>query len=227
MLTASTSALVLLLVSACADDQQASEADPSADPDTGSSPDADPDSDSGADSAEEEEEDEESAEPIPASADGPAQNWPEPELPDEIYEETEEGAEALLHYWWEVLNHARITGDTDLLEQFSTEGCVQGAHELDLTRDLFDVERGWWGGESAEVRRPFTRLEEDGFALSVFELYETAFDVYLAGEHEVSVDDALTGITWIAHHAYLDGSWIVDELYVLNPEQVEDWENAE
>ncbi|WP_341805156.1 DUF6318 family protein [Nesterenkonia salmonea] len=58
-------------------------------------------------------------EPIPASAAGPAQNWPEPEISEEIYEETEEGAEALLHYWWEVLNHARITGDTDLIEQFS------------------------------------------------------------------------------------------------------------
>ncbi|WP_258934970.1 DUF6318 family protein [Nesterenkonia pannonica] len=120
MLTASTSALVLLLVSSCGDDQQAYEADPSAEPDTGSSPDADPDSDSGADSAdeEEEEEDEESGEPIPASADGPAQNWPEPEIPDGIYEETEEGAEALLHYWWEVLNHARITGRRASLRRF-------------------------------------------------------------------------------------------------------------
>src|SRR5690625_5138289 len=35
-------------------------------------------------------------EPIPASSEGPAQNWPEPEIPEEIYEPTEEGAEALI-----------------------------------------------------------------------------------------------------------------------------------
>src|SRR5699024_1721314 len=31
------------------------------------------------------------AEPVPASSEGPAENWPEPDIPEEIYEPTEEG----------------------------------------------------------------------------------------------------------------------------------------
>src|SRR5699024_12344017 len=38
---------------------------------------------------------------IPASAEGPAQNVPEPNLPAVATENTEEGAKATLEYFWE------------------------------------------------------------------------------------------------------------------------------
>src|SRR5699024_7528270 len=52
---------------------------------------------------------------IPASADGPAQNVPEPNLPAVATENTEEGAKATLEYFWEAEAYASLTGETDAM----------------------------------------------------------------------------------------------------------------
>ncbi|WP_460682110.1 DUF6318 family protein [Nesterenkonia populi] len=216
MLTASTSALTFLLLTACGGEAETSEAS-SAEPDADTS--EAPQRDSGA-----EEEDEDSA-PIPASSDGPAQNWPEPEIPEEIYEETEGGAEAALYYWWEALDYSRATGDTELLADVSSEECLACDRQIERVSHLFDEQEGWWVSEPIEVRDSFTRLDDEHRASSVFILREGEFDVYLDGQYDGSSGESRGEVTWRALHVFRDGAWEVDELYVLNPDQLKDSED--
>lgn len=60
---------------------------------------------------------------VPASADGPAQNVPEPRLPAVATENTEEGAQAALEYFWEAAQYVRLTGETKPLAQISSKDC--------------------------------------------------------------------------------------------------------
>ncbi|MFD6814127.1 DUF6318 family protein [Enteractinococcus coprophilus] len=75
----------------------------------------------------------ETAEYVPASADGPAQNVPEPQLPISATEKSEAGAEATLKYFWEAIDYGRLTGDTTYAGLVSSESC-------DLCSDLIS---GW------------------------------------------------------------------------------------
>ncbi|WP_147105147.1 DUF6318 family protein [Nesterenkonia populi] len=218
MLTASTSALTFLLLTACGGEAETSEAASSAEPDADTS--EAPQRDSGA-----EEEDEDSA-PIPASSDGPAQNWPEPEIPEEIYEETEGGAEALLYYWWEVLNYARNTGDTDLLEQFSSGECIYCQHEVDLTRELYDEENGWWVNEAPAINNTYSRLEDDGESFYIFTLDSKPFELYIDGEHDYTADDPHTDVGWTGWGEFNGEHWVTSELQIVDPEQVGEQEES-
>ncbi|WFP16262.1 DUF6318 family protein [Citricoccus muralis] len=60
---------------------------------------------------------------IPASADGPAQNVPVPALPDAAREQTPEGAEATLEYWWDAMEYLYLTGDPEQLMAASEADC--------------------------------------------------------------------------------------------------------
>src|SRR5690625_65963 len=65
----------------------------------------------------------ESTEFVPASEDGPAQNVPEPRLPAVTTEDTVEGAEAALRYFWEAETYASLTGDSDPMLVISSDEC--------------------------------------------------------------------------------------------------------
>jgi hypothetical protein len=60
----------------------------------------------------------------PADASGRAQNVPVPVLPEVGKTETKEGLEAFVRYWYEALNYAFETGDTESLEDISGPNCV-------------------------------------------------------------------------------------------------------
>src|SRR5699024_9595605 len=60
---------------------------------------------------------------IPASAEGPAQNVREPNLPAVATENTEEGAKATLEYFWEAEAYASLTGETDAMALIATQRC--------------------------------------------------------------------------------------------------------
>src|SRR5699024_2516051 len=90
-----------------------------------------------------------SAEYIPASADGPAQNVPEPNLPAVATENTEEGAEATLKYFWEAFDYARLTGETDPLQLVSSDDCHFCKSFFDDWTEAY--EDGHWAATYGEV----------------------------------------------------------------------------
>ncbi|GAA2043246.1 hypothetical protein GCM10009720_25070 [Yaniella flava] len=123
--------------------------------------------------------DTESLEYVPASADGPAQNVPEPNLPAVATENSEEGAEATLEYFWETEEYARLTGDTEPLALVSSEDCefcfesIQGwEHSYgegewvvlqgELQIEITEVQLGDDEERSQPVAHVFFELDEPG-----------------------------------------------------------------
>lgn len=80
---------------------------------------------------------------IPASADGPAQNVPVPELPDAAREQTPEGAEATLEYWWDALDYLYLTNDPAPLLKISGTDCVMCKHFQEVVPEALSEDR-WY-----------------------------------------------------------------------------------
>lgn len=114
---------------------------------------------------------------IPASEDGPAQNVPEPRLPAVATENSEEGAQAALEYFWEAEQYARLSGVTDPLEIVSAKQCefceesIQGwpasfeegiwsVTNKELAVDIEDVRVADSDDEAQSVGHVFFRLQE-------------------------------------------------------------------
>lgn len=120
--------------------------------------------------------------PIPASSDGPAQNWPVPEPPEEIYEPTEEGAEALIQYFYEARHYARTSGDTEPLEEVSVEECALCEAEIEIVVELFSRD-GWYVSDKDELVNWRLRMESDVSATGVYALQEASFQTFMEMEY--------------------------------------------
>ena len=119
--------------------------------------------------------------PVPASSEGPAQNWPAPEPPEEIFTPTEEGAEALLQYWFDARHYARITGDTKPLEEVSHEDCAMCDGHIDQINDVYPD--AWFVEDEADlVIDVFVRLESTNKASGLFAIRSVSFEAYRDGE---------------------------------------------
>lgn len=87
---------------------------------------------------------------VPASADGPAKNVPKPEMPEEMKEETPEGAKAAVQYWWETLYYLQRTGDAEPMLAVSSNDCNYCSRAAAGVRETY--EHGHWHtGERPEV----------------------------------------------------------------------------
>lgn len=160
----------------------------------------------------------ESAEYVPASADGPAQNVPEPKLPAVATENTEEGAEATLKYFWEAIDYARLTGETDPIALVSHDSCEFCDEYMDGWSSRYQA--GDWavihGQIEIEVHETESLLDEeeqDEWTAISYELGEPAADLYVAGarDSDESFEEVSTA-SWIADLSY-DGTaqrWLVE-----------------
>ncbi|TDS84302.1 DUF6318 family protein [Nesterenkonia aurantiaca] len=114
--------------------------------------------------------------PVPASSDGPAQNWPEPEIPAEIYEETEEGALAALEYWFEAITYLQLTGDFEPAAAVSAPDCEMCDDTIAQFYDLYEVESGWYVAAGATAQEELVSgITEDGHASILFALVEGGY----------------------------------------------------
>lgn len=160
------------------------------------------------------------AEPVPASSEGPAQNWPEPELPAEAAEQTEEGVEAALRYWFETRQYARNTGDTAPLEAASDANCVFCDDQIQQVQEAYD--HGWYVQELDEISNIFIRLEEDDIATGIFLLTQASYEAYVDGEL-VGESEAEEEKGWSVALVHDGTHWIVADLvYVGSGEGAEE-----
>jgi hypothetical protein len=140
---------------------------------------------------------------IPASEEGPAENVPEPQFPVHAKENTMEGAEASLEYFWQGVDYLRLTGDGTHAEKVSSDGC-------DLCSDLIS---GWasvyegnsWavlhGEMDLEIREVnIAKLETSNrhFAEVSFTMTEPPVDFFEEGRllEDESFDTASTAEWW-------------------------------
>lgn len=162
----------------------------------------------------------ESTEFVPASEDGPAQNVPEPRLPAVATENTEEGAEATLEYFWEAIDYARLTGETQPLAMVSHESCEFCDEHIEGWQSRY--QDGDWvavhGSIDIDIRQTETHIDEkqaDEWTEISFQLSEPAADLYINGTQnsEESLPEASVA-NWFADLSFDASSqrWMVEWL---------------
>lgn len=151
---------------------------------------------------------------VPASADGPAQNVPKPEMPAAMKEETEEGAEAAVEYFWDALHYAEQTGDTELLDETYSEYCEFCSVSSRTMKDVYDTGK-WISGEEVEITSILPARSENGY------IFTMLMDMSGGSSFEpdgTPIDDETFGPRenqpWIAEVAYEEGigQWVIDEM---------------
>lgn len=102
---------------------------------------------------------EDTGEYVPASADGPAKNVPKPVMPEEMKEETPEGAKAAVQYWWDTVTYLQRTGDLEPLREVSSDEC-DFCHDYAL--DVVDhyEDGGWHTGMEVDVTSALTGVHD-------------------------------------------------------------------
>lgn len=158
----------------------------------------------GTDSADVSEDETEDAEPIPASSDGPAENWPEPEIPEEIYEPTEDGAEALIQYWFDARHHARITGDVESWAQVSHADCNVCSGMIQEIEEAYP--RGWYVEDADEIEEAHITLVNGNRGTGLFVLNQTSHKAYFDGEIQ-STNPSEDQAAFSVEIEFADGLW--------------------
>lgn len=155
--------------------------------------------------------------PVPASSDGPAENWPEPEVPDEIYEETEEGALAALRYWFDAATYLQLTGDIAPVDTVSASDCETCNNKIDQFYDLYEVEGGWYVAEGVTTTDEIvSSITTEGNAGILFTLVEGGYSAYDNSGNSLG---EVTRETYAAEASLAhDGAqWWVRELSITDP----------
>lgn len=133
--------LAALLLTGCGPDDDGAAASPSGAASSGAASPSEPGSDATP------------ADYVPASLDGPAQNVPEPVMPDLAREESRDGAQAFLDYWSDAKWYAYQTGDTSYARNIISEHCDVCMDELGEIEKLYES-NAWAvdGRETIEMR---------------------------------------------------------------------------
>lgn len=88
---------------------------------------------------------------VPASEKGPARNVPKPVMPDAVKEDTPEGAEAAVEYWWDAVYYLQQTNDPEPLKSISDmENCDLCKGYIDSMANVYN-EGGWYTGSNPQV----------------------------------------------------------------------------
>lgn len=161
----------------------------------------------------------EAGEYVPASADGPAQNVPKPEMPAAMKEETKEGAEAAIRYFWEATYFLQQTGESQPLQEVSGKTCKFCEQYKQSMTGLYEND-GWMSGDGPSITSMATQPSTDGYitTLLIDLSPETARDskgkILPGGEVSASPESP-----WIAQLSYSSdlGHWVVDSMTLESP----------
>lgn len=147
---------------------------------------------------------------VEASADGPAQNVPEPTKPALADEESVEGAQAFLDYLSDARAYAQQTGDTSLAREVTAEECYSCIESYDSIDEIYEA--GGWasrGRESVTLTSSDLPIDEYGFYAPTVEVEYEGITVWNAEgqvEREISPDE-FSDDALVMHMSYIDGEW--------------------
>lgn len=103
---------------------------------------------------------------VPATAQHPALNVPEPVMPEAAKEQTFEGAKAFLEYWVEANNYAIQTGKNSMVKQAVSPKWSSEQDLYDNTREVY-VEGGWFKNGLVKMEIP-----DEGFNVEANNSYD-------------------------------------------------------
>lgn len=145
---------------------------------------------------------EDGGEYVPASADGPAKNVPKPEMPEEMKEETPEGAKAAVQYWWETLYYLQRTGDAEPMLAVSSKDCNYCARYSEFMSDLYKNGH-WHSGSSPEVESTLiATLDKEKRAVAATSLISFGEGIHYLEDGSTKEEDTRESVE--------DDPWMID-----------------
>ncbi|MET1153126.1 DUF6318 family protein [Arthrobacter sp.] len=149
----------------------------------------------------------------PASEDGPAENVPVPEMPDEASLKSQQGLEAFIPYWFETVSYSYETGDLEMIRSITGTDCA-------LCEAVFDDIESWtvdgrWivGGDLrvTKIEDRYAETTSGGYAPYIFFSQEPLF-YYSNGALKGESDGIAEPTLWIPEIQYQDGGWQMIDL---------------
>ncbi|MDX2340953.1 DUF6318 family protein [Micrococcus sp. M4NT] len=135
-------------------------------------------------------------------------------MPEVMKEETQEGAEAAVKYFWETMNYAEETGDPNFLTRISSKYCELCSASARNLSDIYGS-GSWLEPEGSTVHSSISRPSDTGFVTTIL-INSTGGLAYnpdgsLDPEGEAPPADR---DPWIAETTYDEdlGHWVVDEM---------------
>lgn len=154
--------------------------------------------------------------PVTRATDGPTDEPTEapskPVLPDAATKPTKAGAEAFIHYYWDVVNYAQATGNVKLLSRIASATCDTCAGVVDGLRKIYRSGGAVRGGlNTVDIRSTAQERFDDSDAF-VFKIRhrvshepQTIIDAN-GGEdpRDSGANDFIAFVTWTASQWRLD-----------------------
>ncbi len=153
---------------------------------------------------------------VPASSDGPAQNVPVPEMPPAAKEQTQEGLEAALEYWWEAERYLKLTGDPDPLRAVSTDDCALCEELIKNWPAIYKAD-GWADIGDTEMEVAFSSLDNNNLGgRAILMVSEAPGEVYRPDGSRVksASGDGSKDVGWGAGARYSGGQWQIEAMSV-------------
>lgn len=151
---------------------------------------------------------------VPASSDGPAQNVPVPQMPTAAKEQTQEGLEAALEYWWEAAYYIKTTGSPDHLDEISANDCGLCTRLLETWPDIYDAQ-GWAAIEPAKLEIEYATIDTQNNTGSIlFLVSEKPGKVFRPDGSLVdeASGDGNESTPWAGAAVFHDGKWTFQDL---------------
>lgn len=151
-----------------------------------------------------------SGDPVPASAEGPAENWPEPQLPDKASQRTKQGAKAAVAHWWEMVEYAKLTLNPEMIAKHSTDDCAGCARQAASVIAAVK-EEVWYTDVDIETgRSALAQQANDRYRGSVI-VDSAAFEVFTPEGH-YQTTPASDNQTWAVELIFQNGQWEMSQL---------------
>lgn len=151
-----------------------------------------------------------SAEYVPASLEGPAQNVPKPVMPELAEEESREGAQAFLDYWSDAMWYAYQTGDTSYAREIISPHCAVCMDQLSLIEEIY--KEGLWaigGRESVVVQESSLVRASDGVYKPIVRGSTEGAKLVENGKVTLDVPPNAGGVEpFIIYLDFQDGKWV-------------------
>lgn len=152
----------------------------------------------------------------PATSEGPARNVPVPEMPDAVKEQTKEGLEAAVEYWWETASYLRESGDVGPYKGMSHESCGSCHREMERWSGVYG-QGGWLKTDSPEIEVEVVGLDADQLGgTSILFLTSAPGSLYRPDGSlvEEAESDGSEDVPWSASLTFDEdaGHWLIDEM---------------
>ncbi|MFK0006514.1 DUF6318 family protein [Paenarthrobacter sp. NPDC090520] len=151
----------------------------------------------------------------PADATGKARNVPVPVMPALAKENTKEGLEAFIRYWFQLLSYSYETGDTARVAAVTSEGCTLCAYLASSIQTNYEGGR-WVSGGSLQ-----TPVVEASWSLSSssqqgkVQLIQTEIHYFDAqgSEHRDPTPATNDAVAFFAD--FQDGAWVATDTGII------------